>query len=67
MRTRELDIVDGTNVEAGYVFVDWSPSGDAAYIAGGQANRQLIRYDLAEDEAKAIRVDVGPFYGMAAV
>lgn len=57
----------GTDVE-GYVFVDWSPSGEAVFISGGERfeDRILIEYQLGEESGKRISVDVGDFYGMAA-
>lgn len=65
--TGELDVVNGTNVEAGYVFVEWTPSGDSVFISGGSEERQLIEYRPAEGTARAIPVEVGDFYGMAAI
>jgi len=67
VETGALDVVDGTNVEPGYVYVDWSPSGDAVFISGGSDHRQLIEYRPAEGEARTIPVEVGQFYGMAAI
>lgn len=62
-----LDVVDGTNVDAGYVYVDWSPSGDAAFISGGSEQRVLIEYRPAQGDARMIPVEVGQFYGIAAI
>lgn len=67
LETGELDVVDGATVEAGYVYVDWSPSGESVFITGGSVDRQLIEYRPAEGEARMIPVEVGDFYGMAAV
>jgi hypothetical protein len=67
LETGELDVVDGTRVEAGYVYVDWSPSGESVFITGGSAERQLIEYRPAEGEVRTIPVEVGDFYGMAAI
>lgn len=58
--------VAGTAVE-GYVFVDWSPSGETVFISGGFAERTLIEYRLGTEIATRLRVEVGAFYGMAAV
>jgi hypothetical protein len=59
--------VEGTAVE-GYVFVDWSPSGNTVFISSGErfAERILIEYRLGADRATRLRVEVGDFYGMAA-
>ena len=67
MATGDLEVVDGTTVEPGYVYVDWSPSGDAVFISGGSEIRQLVEYRPAEGEARGIPLEVGQFYGMAAV
>ena len=63
-----MDVVDGTNVEQGHVFVDWSPSGESVFITGGArfGPRQLVEYRVDDGTARTIPVEVGDFYGMAA-
>jgi hypothetical protein len=60
-------LVKGTAVE-GYVFVDWSPSGEKVFITGGDRfmERIIIEYQVSSDTARRLPVDVGQFYGMAA-
>jgi WD40 repeat protein len=67
VETGYLDVVDDTNVEPGYVYVDWSPSGESVFITGGSDERHLIEYRPSDGEARTIPVEVGDFYGMAAV
>jgi hypothetical protein len=59
--------VEGTTVE-GYVYVDWSPSGEMVFISGGErrAVRTIIEYRLSTDSARRLPIQVGDFYGMAA-
>jgi hypothetical protein len=58
--------VEGTAVE-GYVFVDWSPSGETVFISSGQfLDRIIIEYQLSTATTRRLPVDVGQFYGMAA-
>lgn len=59
--------VEGTAVD-GYVFVDWSPSGEMVFISSGQRapERTIIEYRLSGDVARPLPIQVGDFYGMAA-
>jgi hypothetical protein len=59
--------VKGTSVH-GYVYVDWSPSGQEVFITGGDLGeaRTIIDYEVEAGSAKRLRVKVGDFYGMAA-
>jgi hypothetical protein len=65
--TGRITLVDEASVPTPYVFIDWAPSGDTVYIAGGQiaGPRQIVEYRLGETEAHVINVAVGDFYGMA--
>lgn len=66
--TGDVRAVDGTTVDAPYVFVDWSPSGRAVYLTGGQiATRRIVGYVVGERSGAAVPVRVGDFYGMAVV
>lgn len=60
--------VDGSRVEAGYVFVAWSSGGDRVFISGGERykRRQLVEYRLGESRAAPLPINVPDFYGMAA-
>jgi hypothetical protein len=68
VRTGTARIVEGTALKGAHVFVDWSPSGDAVFIAGGNqlADRTIIEYRLGADRARRLNVKVGEFSGMAA-
>jgi hypothetical protein len=63
-----IDDVDGATVPTPYVFVDWDPSGDTVYLAGGQqgGRRSLVAYRPGDPAASVVDVAVGDFYGMAA-
>jgi hypothetical protein len=65
--TGELDVVDGTNVSAGYNFVAWSADGRSVFITGGTDQREIVEYRPAEGTARQLDVEVGPFYGIAAI
>jgi hypothetical protein len=67
VETGAATVVEGTEVH-GYVFVDWSPSGETVFITGGDRfeNRTIMAYRLGDDRAKELPVTVGDFYGMAA-
>jgi hypothetical protein len=60
--------VAGTEVPAGYVFVDWSTAGDQVFITGGERFKQrtIVAYRLGDPAARSLRVEVGDFYDMAA-
>jgi hypothetical protein len=60
-------LVKGTAVD-GYVFVDWSPSGEEVFITGGErfAERFIIEHRLDTAETRRLPIEVGDFYGMAA-
>ncbi|MGZ8632019.1 MAG: hypothetical protein ACXWZF_13810 [Actinomycetota bacterium] len=66
--TGRIELVDGATVATPYVFIDWAPSGDTVFIAGGQDadHRQLVAYRIGDPRATVVDVRVGDFYGMAA-
>jgi hypothetical protein len=66
--TGRIDLVDGATVATPYVFIDWAPSGDTVFIAGGQDadQRQLVAYRIGDPAATVVDVAVGDFYDMAA-
>jgi hypothetical protein len=65
--TGRITLADETTVPTPYVFIDWSPSGDAVFIAGGQlaGRHRIVEYGVDDAEARVIDVRVGDFYGMA--
>jgi hypothetical protein len=49
------------------VFVDWSASGEAVFIAGGrQGAQRIFEYRLDTATTRRLPVEVGDFFGMAA-
>jgi hypothetical protein len=60
--------VAGSTVQPDYVFVAWSQAGDRVFLSGGPAgDRQLLQYRLGQPRAARVPVEVGDFYGMAAL
>ena len=67
-------MVSGSTVPPGYVFTAWSPSGERVYLTGGgpatgrepETAREIISYELGDDSAERIDVDVRDFYDVAA-
>ena len=66
--TGRIELVDGATVATPSVFIDWAPSGDTVFIAGGQdaGRRRLVAYRIGDATATVLDVKVGDFYGMAA-
>jgi hypothetical protein len=67
VETGRLDVVDGTNVSAGYHFVAWSADGESVFLTGGVDEREIVEYRPAEGTARRLDVAVGDFYGIAAM
>jgi signal peptidase I len=69
MASGVAEAVPETVSPRGYNFVDWSASGESVFISGGQRfeARQLIEYIPAEGSVRSLPVEVGDFYGLAAV
>jgi hypothetical protein len=65
-RTR---LVPGSRVPAGYTLIAWSASGGDAFITGGErfGARTIVAYSVGAARARALRVDVGDFYDIAAL
>ncbi len=68
VRTGKASSVNGTDTHD-YIYIEWSPSGDAVYISGGErlAERFIIEYRLDSAAGRRLPIEVGDFYGMAAV
>ena len=68
VRSGTTKIIDGTALEGAHVFIDWSPSGEAVFMAGGNQfeKRSVIEYQLGAESGRQLPVEVGDFYGMAA-
>lgn len=66
---RDVDVVRESVVPGGYTFVVWSPSGDGVFITGGERfhPRTLVGYRLGNWRAHTIDVQLGDFYGAAAL
>jgi hypothetical protein len=62
-------IVPGSRVPSGYTFVDWSADGREVFITGGERfrKRTIAAYRVGAARARVLDVDVGDFYGMAAL
>jgi hypothetical protein len=62
-------IVDGASVDDGYNFVSWSASGDYVFFTGGQRfeERTILAYRMGDARAHVLPVEVGDFYGAAAI
>jgi hypothetical protein len=53
--------------DTGYVFVDWSASGETVFLAGGRrGDQKIFAYRLGTASARRLPVKVGDFFGMAA-
>jgi hypothetical protein len=52
----------------GYVFLDWSPSGETVFMSSGIRfqERTIVEYRLGAASARRLPVKVGDFFGMAA-
>lgn len=68
LETGDIQIVPDSTVSPGYVFTAWSPDGGEVFITGGEGNaqRDLIAYRLGDDRARALDVELGDFYDVAA-
>jgi hypothetical protein len=68
VRSLGTDVVPGSTVEAYYVFTDWSAAGDQVFITGGERfkRRTILAYRIGDPAARALDVEVGDFYDMAA-
>ena len=63
-------VVPGSDVPGGYTLATWSASGRDVFLTGGGAQsprRVLLGYRLGAPRAQAIKVDVGPFFDLAAI
>jgi hypothetical protein len=59
--------IKGAAVQEDYVFVDWSASGEAVFIAGGRrGDQRIFEYRLDTASTRRLPVEVGDFFGMAA-
>jgi hypothetical protein len=61
-------IVPGSTVFPYYVFTAWSAEGDQVFITGGKRfkPRTIVAYRLGDRAARALDIEVGDFYDMAA-
>ena len=68
VRSLETQIVPGSTVSPYYVFTAWSAEGDQVFITGGERfrPRTIIAYRLGDRTARALDIEVGDFYDMAA-
>jgi hypothetical protein len=62
-------VVPGSRVPPGYTLVAWSASGRYVFITGGErfGERTMTAYRLGAARARALHVNVGDFYDMAAL
>lgn len=63
------EVIPGTRVPEGYVFVTWAGDGEQVLITGGDRfqRRVIVAYRLGEERGRELDVKVGDFYGMAAL
>lgn len=64
----ETRVVPGSTVSPYYVFIAWSADGDHVFITGGERfkPRTVVAYRLGDGTARALDIEVGDFYDMAA-
>jgi hypothetical protein len=59
--------ITGAAVQEDSIFVDWSASGEAVFLAGGRrGDQRIFVYRLGTASARRLSVKVGDFFGMAA-
>lgn len=63
------NVVQGSRVTSGYNFVEWASSGEYVFFAGGRTteDRTIISYRVGDETARQLPVNVGAFYGVAAI
>lgn len=68
MGSLKTQIVPGSTVSPYYVFTAWSTEGDQVFITGGERfkPRTIIAYRLGDRTARALDIEVGDFYDIAA-
>jgi hypothetical protein len=61
--------VEQSEVREGYNFAAWTLSGEYVFLTGGQRSedRSIIVYRMGDPAAEHLKVDVGDFYGAAAI
>jgi hypothetical protein len=62
-------VVEGSNVRDGYNFVAWTSSGEHVFFTGGVRfeDRSIVVYRMGDESAQLLQVNVGDFFGAAAL
>jgi len=66
--TGAVTLVNGTDTQGPYAYVDWSPTGAEVFMSGEDASgtRTISEFRRGAQGASQLPIHVGDFYGMAA-